>query len=160
MFGAICTGGTFDHIHSGHRLLLTQAALLTKDRLLIGVTGDELLKKKKYAEVLENFEKRAQSVREFLTRLMGPDKTVFDIFELNDPAGKAATDDTLDAIILTPEVAKGGDFINNARKENGLPELPLVFVDMIMFEDSVDEKFSNKMSSSLIRKYLMEKKQN
>ena len=45
-------GGTFDHMHSGHRLLLTQAAMFTKSRMVIGVTADELLKKKKYAEVI------------------------------------------------------------------------------------------------------------
>jgi hypothetical protein len=35
-----CMGGTFDHMHLGHKLLLTQAALLTTDVLHIGITGD------------------------------------------------------------------------------------------------------------------------
>ena len=30
-FNAVCLGGTFDHMHSGHNYLLTQAALLTKN---------------------------------------------------------------------------------------------------------------------------------
>ena len=42
-FDAICLGGTFDHMHSGHKILLTQASLLTKRRMLIGVTSSALL---------------------------------------------------------------------------------------------------------------------
>ena len=49
-FGTVCMGGTFDHMHSGHRLLLTFAALLTKGTLHCGVTAESLLKKKAYAD--------------------------------------------------------------------------------------------------------------
>jgi phosphopantetheine adenylyltransferase len=45
-------------MHPGHKLLLTQAALLASNRLLIGVTSDCLLKKKAYAAYLEEFDLR------------------------------------------------------------------------------------------------------
>lgn len=51
-----CMGGTFDHMHLGHKLLLTQACLLTVDTLHIGITGDQLLSKKAYSEFLEPYE--------------------------------------------------------------------------------------------------------
>lgn len=41
------------------------------------------------------------------------------------------------------------------RKENGLEEVAQVFVDIIMVSDEVDDKYSNKMSSSLIRNYIV-----
>ena len=43
--------------------------------------------------------------------------------------------------------------INDKRKENGLPELAIVIADMVKVSDSEDDekKFSNKMSSTLIR---------
>ena len=85
-FDQICLGGTFDHMHSGHNLLLTHSALLTKSRMLIGVTSDLLLKKKSYASLLQTYEERCQNVRSFLKRLCGVSLQV-DIFELNDPAG-------------------------------------------------------------------------
>ena len=46
--------------------------------------------------------------------------------------------------------------INEKRKENDISELPLVFVDMIIAKvnDDSGEKFSNKMSSTLIREFL------
>ena len=126
-------------MHSGHKLLLTQASLLTDKRMLIGVTGDQLLKKKSYADMLETFEKRCENVRNFLTALRGVSFEI-DIFELNDPAGKAATDPEIQACILTKEVEKGGAIINEARTQNGLGQLDLVFVDMILAKDGEEEK--------------------
>ena len=35
----MCLGGTFDHLHAGHRLLLTMAALVASRRVVCGVTG-------------------------------------------------------------------------------------------------------------------------
>ena len=51
-YKAVCLGGTFDHMHLGHKLLLTQALLNSQHKMLVGVTGDSLLKKKAYAEYL------------------------------------------------------------------------------------------------------------
>jgi phosphopantetheine adenylyltransferase len=62
---------------------------------------------------------RADEVRNFLERLCGP-SMVLDIFELDNPAGKAATDKELEACILTKEVSKGGQIINGMRSDNNL----------------------------------------
>ena len=42
-YDSVCMGGTFDHMHLGHRLLLTQACLVTRNVLHCGVTSDTLL---------------------------------------------------------------------------------------------------------------------
>ena len=145
-------GGTFDHMHSGHRLLLTQAALLTKSRMVIGLSSDELLKAKKYAEVLEPFETRATNLKEFLARFSN---LQIEIHALNDPVGPAGTDPNLQAIILTQEVAKGGKMVDEIRQANGLEPLKHVLADMILVsKDEEGSKFSNKMSSTLIREHL------
>jgi phosphopantetheine adenylyltransferase len=34
-----CVGGTFDHLHSGHKVLLTGSALITNKKLTIGLSG-------------------------------------------------------------------------------------------------------------------------
>lgn len=73
-------------------MFITQAALVTKKRMLLGVTGDELLKKKNYAQYLETYEERSKGVEMFLRRLCGPDLEL-DIFVLKDAAGSAATDE-------------------------------------------------------------------
>lgn len=33
-------GGTFDHLHAGHKILLTMAAFITSRRLIVGVSGE------------------------------------------------------------------------------------------------------------------------
>ena len=66
---SICMGGTFDHMHLGHRLLLTQACLVTRNVLHVGVTSDALLTQKAYASLIEPYEERLESVKQFLDRL-------------------------------------------------------------------------------------------
>lgn len=38
-FAQVAVGGTFDHIHAGHKILLTMTALLASKRVACGVTG-------------------------------------------------------------------------------------------------------------------------
>ena len=56
-----CMGGTFDHLHFGHKLFLSFAMLNTQ-KLLIGVTKDFMLTKKKYGYALETISKRKWNV--------------------------------------------------------------------------------------------------
>ena len=56
-------------MHLGHRLLLTQACLVTRDVLHVGVTSDNLLTQKAYASLIEPYAERVQSVKQFLDRL-------------------------------------------------------------------------------------------
>ena len=55
-FDVVGLGGTFDHIHSGHKLMLSSAVLRTNKRIVVGVTSDELLKNKSYFSELESIE--------------------------------------------------------------------------------------------------------
>lgn len=75
----VCLGGTFDHLHPGHKLLLTAGAYLldipergssTSCKYIIGITGDELLKNKKDAEFLESWNDRARNVIHFLASVL------------------------------------------------------------------------------------------
>lgn len=77
---SVAVGGTFDHLHLGHKRLLTALALALepldynnqdRERLLtIGVTGDALLVNKKFAECLESWEERFRSTAAFLAGIM------------------------------------------------------------------------------------------
>ena len=75
---SIAVGGTFDHLHAGHKLLLTMATLLLQPpdqsdqqrRIVVGITQDELLKNKRYAGFLESWDVRQQNVSDFLLALL------------------------------------------------------------------------------------------
>ena len=41
-----CLGGTFDRLHSGHKLLLSQGALISSKSLTVGVTDGEMNRRK------------------------------------------------------------------------------------------------------------------
>ena len=76
----IAVGGTFDHLHAGHKLLLTATAFLLEpnyeDRpaqercLIVGITGDKLLENKQFAEQMESWELREERTFNFLLSIM------------------------------------------------------------------------------------------
>jgi phosphopantetheine adenylyltransferase len=78
MHYSVAVGGTFDHLHAGHKLLLTMATLLLEPpgqsdkgrRIIVGITQDELLRNKRYASFLESWETRQRSVSDFLLALL------------------------------------------------------------------------------------------
>ncbi|RUP50321.1 hypothetical protein BC936DRAFT_139643 [Jimgerdemannia flammicorona] len=39
IYDHVAVGGTFDHLHSGHKILLTMTAWLARERVVCGVTG-------------------------------------------------------------------------------------------------------------------------
>ena len=153
-------GGTFDHLHNGHKLLLTQALLCSDQKIVCGITTDALLKKKAYAEFIESFSIRKENVIKFCKRINPKiyegERPRLQIVELADPIGPTGTDPELEALILTREVEKGGKMINDMRISNGLQPLELIYADMIISEFKVEDhlmqsQFSNKTSSTYIR---------
>lgn len=75
---SVAVGGTFDHLHAGHKLLLTIATLLINFRdgpqreksITIGISGDALLQKKQFIDEMMDWDARQLSVREFLLGLL------------------------------------------------------------------------------------------
>ena len=71
----VAVGGTFDHLHVGHKLLLTATVFIAQpdagDReITVGITGDELLVKKKHASVLESWDIRQQKSADFVESIL------------------------------------------------------------------------------------------
>ncbi|KAL8993409.1 MAG: hypothetical protein Q9169_006371 [Polycauliona sp. 2 TL-2023] len=72
----VAVGGTFDHLHVGHKLLLSMTALvlnfnsepdtMAAKSLTVGITGDKLLVNKKFREHLQDWNERQAAVQAFL----------------------------------------------------------------------------------------------
>ncbi|KAL8814368.1 MAG: hypothetical protein Q9223_006400 [Gallowayella weberi] len=80
---AVAVGGTFDHLHVGHKLLLSMTALVLDSHvqartregksLIIGITGDKMLGNKQFSEQLQDWDQRQAAVETFLLAFLMTD---------------------------------------------------------------------------------------
>ncbi|EPE35536.1 Nucleotidylyl transferase [Glarea lozoyensis ATCC 20868] len=166
----VAVGGTFDHLHAGHKLLLTATALLLQPhddtlriplRLIVGITGDQLLKNKKHAEYLSSWKQRQDDVVDFLVSVLsftrlGREKELeiqevnepvpngkgiftklnscsvtIECVEIQDPFGPTITDESVTALVVSGETKSGGQAVNEKRAEKGWRALEVFEVDVL-----------------------------
>ncbi|CAL3970383.1 hypothetical protein PZA11_006598 [Diplocarpon coronariae] len=170
----VAVGGTFDHLHAGHKLLLTATALLLQPdmaesqvnkRLIVGITGDQLLKNKKYAEYLGSWHTRQEDVIDFLLSVLSftcstreesiqttefdepvpngraihtrikPCSITIECVEIQDPFGPTVSDESVTALVVSAETRSGGQAVNDRRLERGWKALEVFEVDVLDAED-------------------------
>ena len=143
MFELVGIGGTFDHLHEGHKLLVETALKISK-KLMIGLSTDELLENKKFKESIESYSLRKTNLLQFLKKKSALQKT--EICELNDPFGPPAREGEYEAIVVSQETYEVALKINEMRHEKGFKPLIIVVIP-ILKNDS-----NKKISSTDIRK--------
>lgn len=148
-YGTVAVGGTFDHLHDGHKILLTASSFISKNILIVGVTGEKLLVHKKYAEFLQSYNYRVEQVKKFL-KLINLEQRV-DIYEINDVCGPTASEPDIDALVVSQETASGGEYVNKVRRQKGFRELKIVEVQVIG-GGSTQNNFEQKLSSTELRR--------
>ncbi|WWD15869.1 hypothetical protein CI109_100293 [Kwoniella shandongensis] len=158
----VALGGTFDHLHAAHKLLLHLAYVLTGEKLIVGLMADRLLGSKTHAELVQSLEERLEGVQRFLSRLGGRVKATqgFDDDDTNaTPAGETLDTDTrpfiaageiqdalgptgydpnIQALVVSRETYSGGIYVNKIRKEKNLEELELYVVDVIADKEGLE----------------------
>lgn len=149
-FDRVCLGGTFDNLHDGHKQLLGEAIKVTKSRLIIGVTDESMVKNKVLWELIKPVEERINNLRSYLVSLRIPE-IVYDILPISDPFGPAIEDPSISCIVVSQETVRGGEKINQIRKEKGMEELRIVTIDLVPEEKKESEKEEEKISSSTAR---------
>jgi len=155
-YPVVAVGGTFDHLHPGHKILLSITAILSSKKLICGVTDDALLKSKKYAKFLESISFRIDHVRQFLTLFAR--NLELEIVPIQDVYGPTAYDPDISALVISEETRAGADSIDTLRREKKLRSLDIFVIDVISDSSTLDaSKLEDKMSSTKIRQGLAEK---
>ncbi|KAM5134892.1 bifunctional coenzyme A synthase isoform 2-T2 [Mantella aurantiaca] len=148
----VVVGGTFDRLHSAHKILLSVCCLLSERRLLIGVADKELLDNKILKELIEPYEKRVDKLSQFLVDVKPSLR--YDIVPISDPYGPSITDPNLKCIVVSEETHKGGLSVNRRRLENGLKELDVHEIKLVT-DPQHSENEEEKISSSSLRNRIL-----
>lgn len=151
-YAVTAIGGTFDHLHDGHKILLSLGVFGASHKVIVGITGPKLLTNKKYSEVLETFEERQYRVVSYLKKVMNFDLR-FEIFQINDVCGPTGYVEDINLLVVSDESSKGGEFVNKTRREKGYKELDIIVIKVIGDENSNENNnWQGKLSSTDIRK--------
>ncbi|CAN7996856.1 unnamed protein product [Ixodes hexagonus] len=161
IYESVCLGGTFDRLHLGHKVLLSEAVLHASGKVVVGVTDGDMLKGKWFCgvlagkllwELIEPLYVRVQALLEFLQEV---DTTVhYDVRPIYDPYGPTIVDRQLECLYVSEETMKGGRKVNEERAGRGMP--PMVIRSVGLAEDVCrNEHEEFKVSSSSLRRRLL-----
>lgn len=130
-------GGTFSVIHEGHKRLL-EKAFEVAERVVIGLSTDEYARSIKPYDV-PPFERRRENLERYLATAGHANWTVV---ELSDPYGPAATDPTIEAVVVSEETLPVAREINERRAARGLEPLAVEVVELV--RDGKGRKISSR----------------
>ncbi|KAI0819552.1 Nucleotidylyl transferase [Trametes gibbosa] len=159
LYPVVALGGTFDHLHAGHKILLSMGAWIARRKLIVGITGDALLGKKEHKEVLEPLAVRTARTRAFLA-LFRP-RIEHALVPIEDVYGPTGWDPDIHALVVSRETLPGASAIAERRAALRLPPLRTFVIDVISAtEASVDAEDAAllrtaKMSSTYIRAWIV-----
>ncbi|KAJ2780104.1 hypothetical protein H4R18_003647 [Coemansia javaensis] len=161
-FSHVAVGGTFDHLHIGHKILLTATALATTSRVLCAISAEPLLANKRHRDQLEPYRTRELNVLLFLRRIRKD--IIVELAPLTDIYGPTATDGSITALVVSQETLPVSAALNVRRAENALPPMCLLPIDLLDVGDgsgpvsiSTTTNSARKISSTAIRAALAER---
>jgi pantetheine-phosphate adenylyltransferase len=127
-FVKVAVGGTFDELHRGHKTLLLEAFEIG-ERVVIGLSSDELVSKLGKPHITANFAERRQGLELFLEDLGVAERA--EIVPLFDAYGSSIKDREIQALVVSEETKPTAEKINDRRKQAGLPTLQIVAITMV-----------------------------
>lgn len=132
-FNLLVCGGTFDHLHKGHREFL-KFAFSISSKVIIGLTSERFVKEKVGSDCVESYKKRSEELIKFIKKenLSGSGKIV----EINDIFGQTLREEIpFDSILATEETKKNAEKINKERKKLNLAPLQIITFPGVFSED-------------------------
>lgn len=119
----VAVGGTFDHLHADHKILLSMATWVASQKLIVGVTGasftslimhvfnisaeDALFEGTAHQETPQDLSTRKAHVRKFLS-LFSPSLHC-DIVTISDMFKPTGWDANIQALVVSPESKSGAE---------------------------------------------------
>lgn len=119
-YDKVWTGGTFDHLHEGHQELL-RAAFDAGERVVIGLTADDVVRGKEYAWLIQPIDERRAILEQYLDETYGRDR--YEVVVQGSVYTDASLDPELQANVLCYKTTHHFDDINRAREEAGVQPL-------------------------------------
>lgn len=119
-YSIVALGGSFDHLHDGHKSFIKFAAELGK-ALIIGVTDQHMVLQKPYAHLIQPTHVRKQAVLNFCNQ----NNINARLITLLDPYGPTIEENEIEAIACTTGTVAGADKINEIRNKLHFAELPI-----------------------------------
>ena len=133
----VAVGGTFDKFHQGHRMLL-EKAFQVAEQVLIGVTSDEFGGQKGEIEPC--------NIRMANLNALLEGHSNYILARLEEHYGPTVEDESIEAIVVSPETEPTAREINKIRKEREMKPLDIITIGMVLAEDG------RPISSTRIRK--------
>jgi cytidyltransferase-like protein len=130
----VVCGGTFDHLHKGHKSFLKQMLELS-DEILLGLTTDEFVAKKNRDQVFESYEIRKNTLLEFFEKESAKEKVRIEPIDDNYIPQQWHTL-PIEAIVVSQDSKRGAEEINIQRAAKNLPQLLVEIIPMVYSEDN------------------------
>ncbi|QIB76010.1 pantetheine-phosphate adenylyltransferase [Halogeometricum borinquense] len=150
-------GGTFTPIHNGHRTLLHKAFQTASHNgsgdghVIVGLTSTSLATQTRsdpsHAKMIGPFEKRREDLDAELDRMANAYTATYEIIQLSDTHGPAATREDANALVVSPEAEaqRRAYELNQQRVDAGLQPLEVHTAPFVIAEDGT------RISSTRIR---------
>ena len=132
-FSLIAMGGTFDIIHRGHLILLENAFEIS-DKVIIGLTSDEVIQKKGKTPI-HKYDERLKNLLSVIFHKFP--NTNFEISQLNNDFGPTVLEKDVQALIVSDETSDQGNVLNKLRSEHNLSPVEIITVPMFLAKDGV-----------------------
>lgn len=141
-------GGTFDHLHAGHKRLIQEAFLLA-NHVVLGLTLPEMNRQKTFANLILPYKTRAQEIARYVRALGKFDK--LEIIPIKDVFGSTLVDARLQALLVTKHTQVGASLVNRERVLRGQKPL-VVHVAQLVIDQSGEILSSTRIRQGLVNR--------